>query len=192
MITLNKKILLASKSPRRKQLLEQMGLNFEVVKIETDETCTGMEAAEVSGFLAKKKAAAFGDPGDDCLLICADTVVVINDKVLGKPVDTEEAVQMLKSLSGGVHEVYTSICLREGSTFSVETDVARVKFRTLAEEEINYYIDTCKPFDKAGAYGIQEWIGMVGIEKIEGSFYTIMGLPTHRLFGMLQPYIQSY
>lgn len=192
MITLNKKLLLASNSPRRKQLLEQMGFEFEVIKIQTDESHSGLNASEVAGFLAHKKAEAFGNLPDDTLLICADTVVVVQDQVLGKPENLTEAVGMLKTLSGSFHEVYTSLCVRTRSTTQVETDVARVKFASLSEEMIQYYIQNCQPFDKAGAYGIQEWIGMVGIERIEGSFYTIMGLPTHRLFPLLQPYIISY
>lgn len=192
MITLKKKILLASNSPRRKQLLEQLGFMFEVVNIRTDESYSGIDAAEVSGFLAEKKARAFAPLETDTVLLCADTVVVINGKVLGKPADRDEAIKMLKILSGAAHEVYTSVCLREGDGYFRETDVARVTFRTLTDEEITYYVDTYRPFDKAGAYGVQEWIGMAGIEHIEGSFYTIMGLPTHLVYRMLQPYIMAY
>ncbi len=191
MTTFKKKILLASNSPRRKELLTGLGLPFEVRTTPVDETHEGIFPEHVSAYLAEKKARAFEDPGDQALILCADTVVVIGDKILGKPADRQEAVEMLKMQSGATHQVFTSVCLRDDDRLSVKTDVASVTFRVLSEAEIHYYVDTFRPFDKAGAYGIQEWIGMVGVERIEGSFYTIMGLPTHLVYQMLQPYIAN-
>lgn len=191
MITFKKKILLASNSPRRKELLAGLGVPFEVRTTPVDETHEGISPEHISAYLAEKKARAFEAPGDQTLVLCADTVVVAGDQILGKPVDRQEAVKMLQMQSGATHRVFTSVCLRDGDRLSVQTDVARVTFRTLSENEIDYYVDTFRPFDKAGAYGIQEWIGMIGVECIEGSFYTIMGLPTHLVYQMLQPYFAN-
>lgn len=189
MISTNKKIFLGSNSPRRKELLQGMGFPFEVRLVEVDESFDGIPAHEASPYLAEKKARAYEDPGESALIICADTVVIFEGKVLGKPVSRTEGIEMLKCLSGHVHTVSTSVCVREGDKYFVETDEAEVKFRKLSSQEIYFYIDHYKPFDKAGAYGIQEWIGMVGVESIKGSFYTIMGLPTHLVYKLLQPYI---
>lgn len=191
MITFKKKILLASNSPRRKELLGSLGIPFEVRTMPVDETHEGILPGHVSAYLAEKKARAFEVVEDQALVLCADTVVVAGDRILGKPADRQEAVEMLKIQSGAVHQVFTSVCLRDENRFQVKTDVAKVTFRVLSETEINYYVDTFRPFDKAGAYGIQEWIGMVGVERIEGSFYTIMGLPTHIVYQMLQPYFAN-
>lgn len=191
MITLRKKILLASNSPRRKELLKSLGFAFEAGQADVDESYGEMEPEEVSGYLAEKKARAFENPGEDVLILCADTVVVAGGKVLGKPADRGEAVRMLEMQSGATHRVFTSVCLRDGDRYFLETDMAQVTFRTLSAREISYYVDTFRPYDKAGAYGIQEWIGMAGIENINGSFYTIMGLPTHLVYRMLQPYFSG-
>lgn len=191
MITFKKKILLASNSPRRKELLGSLGVPFEVRTTPVDETYEGISPEHVSGYLAEKKARAFEVTDNQVIILCADTVVVAGDKILGKPADRQEAVEMLKMQSGVTQQVFTSVCLRDGDQFCVKTDMAKVTFRTLSEAEINYYVDTFRPFDKAGAYGIQEWIGMVGVERIEGSFYTIMGLPTHLVYQMLQPYFAN-
>ncbi len=191
MTRFKKKVLLASNSPRRKELLGSLGIPFEVRTASVDETCEGIAPELVSAYLAEKKARAFEITGDQDLILCADTVVVVGGKILGKPADRNEAVEMLKMQSGTTHEVFTSVCLRDGDRFFVKTDVAKVTFRALSETEIYYYVDTFRPFDKAGAYGIQEWIGMVGVEHIEGSFYTIMGLPTHLVYQMLQPYFAN-
>ncbi len=191
MITFKKKILLASNSPRRKELLGSLGIPFEVRTMPVDETCEGISPEHVSAYLAEKKARAFEAQGDQALILCADTVVVAGNKILGKPADRQEAVEMLKMQSGTTHRVFTSVCLRDDDRLNVRTDMANVTFRALSEAEIHYYVDTFRPFDKAGAYGIQEWIGMIGVERIEGSFYTIMGLPTHLVYQMLQPYFAN-
>ena len=189
MIKLTKKILLASNSPRRKELLSGLGFTFEVCAPDVDEDHRGIAPASVSAFLAEKKARAFKQTGEDELVLEADTVVVLEDSVLGKPADRQEAIDMLRRQSGRVHRVYTSVCLKNQDNYHTLTDVAEVVFRSLSEEEIEYYVDTFQPFDKAGAYGIQEWIGMAGVERINGSFYTIMGLPTHLVYEMLQPWL---
>lgn len=189
MISTNKKIFLGSNSPRRKELMQNMGIPFEVRLVEVDESFEGVSSRDASRYLAEKKARAYEDPGELSLILCADTVVIFNGKVLGKPGTRAEAMEMLESLSGQVHTVSTSVCVREGNKYFLETDEAEVKFRKLSPQEISYYIDHYKPFDKAGAYGIQEWIGMIGVESIRGSFYTIMGLPTHLVYKLLQPYI---
>ena len=191
MLRFKKKILLGSNSPRRKELLGYLGIPFEVETVPVEETYAGVPSDMVSAYLAEKKALAFESPGDEILVLCADTVVMVKDKILGKPSDRQEAVEMLKMLSGVTHRVFTSVCLRDGNYLQTKTDVAEVTFRRLLEKEIQYYVDTYEPYDKAGAYGIQEWIGMAGIERIEGSFYTIMGLPTHLVYQMLRPYFSN-
>lgn len=192
MFILRKKILLASNSPRRKELLKELGFPFEVVQAETDEHYhQGMAPESVSAYLARKKAGAFEGYAEEVLILCADTIVILKGEVLGKPVDREEAVRMLGMLSGATHQVFTSVCIKDGSRYYLETDKADVTFRELSEQEISYYVDTFQPFDKAGAYGIQEWLGMAAVANISGSFYTIMGLPTHLVYKMLQPFIRS-
>jgi septum formation protein len=142
----------------------------------------------VPAFLARHKAEQFSKGIKEQLILCADTIVVINDSILNKPADDREAFEMLQSLSGTTHEVITGICLLTNEYVITKTDIAKVMFRQLTNKEIDFYVQSQKPFDKAGAYGIQEWIGMVGIERIEGSYYTIMGLPTHLVYQLLSPY----
>ena len=182
------KILLASKSPRRRELVSLMGLPYDTVDIEVDEHVDGaIEASQVAEATARKKAAAYSKPiGDDEVLIASDTVVVLDGKVLGKPHDREEAQHMLQGLAGRCHQVYSGVCLRSQSGTKSFSECTQVWFRKLTNQEIDYYIDRYKPYDKAGAYGIQEWIGMVGIERIEGCYYNVMGLPTARLYKELQ------
>lgn len=190
---LNKKLknydlILASASPRRKQLMEEMGLQFRVLIKPTNEIYPDdMHPKEVAEFLSRIKADAFSEDelNDNTLIVTADTVVSIDDEILGKPADKTEAIQILKQLSGKTHVVITGVTVRSSKkliTFSVSTQVV---FKILSEEEINFYIDVFKPFDKAGAYGIQEWIGHAAIERIEGSYFNVMGLPTHRLYEAL-------
>lgn len=179
------RIILASASPRRKELLAGLGLSFDVIIREVEETFPShLTREEIPLFLAQLKAAAFNanEFGEKSLIITADTIVWLNDKVLNKPKDFQEAVKMLSKISGQTHEVFTGVCIKTNTlqhTFFAES---KVKFRQLSLEEIEWYIETCKPFDKAGAYGIQEWIGYIGIEHIEGSFYNVMGLPTQMLY----------
>jgi septum formation protein len=178
-------IILASGSPRRKQLMEELGLPFRVEARQVDESFPEeLSPAEVAEFVSRKKADAFLtiELNDRDLVITADTVVTLDDHILGKPVDREDAILVLSLLSGRTHQVITGVTIkskRKQLTFSVSTDVV---FKKLEIEEIHYYIDNFEPYDKAGAYGIQEWIGHAAIERIEGSYFNVMGLPTHRLY----------
>jgi len=178
-------IILASASPRRAQLLKEMGLEFEVKPKHVDEIIPkNLSPKEIAEYLSKLKADAFSEKelGDKTLLITADTIVALKQEILGKPVDRLDAVKILKKLSGKSHQVITGVTLRsllKQRTFSVKTEV---DFKNLTDKEIDYYINTYKPYDKAGAYGIQEWIGHAAIEKINGSYFNVMGLPTHKLY----------
>lgn len=182
------RIVLGSSSPRRKELLSALGFQFDVMSKEIDETYPlSIPRESVPEYLAHLKSMAFTDEElpENYLLITADTMVLLNNKPFHKPKDREQAVRTLYSLSGQTHKVITGLSLRTKEkqyTFSVES---RVTFRVFTLEEIEYYIDTYKPYDKAGGYGIQEWIGYVGIESVEGSFYNVMGLPTQRLYQVL-------
>ncbi len=184
------KLILASSSPRRQQLMQEAGFEFEVRLREVPEVYPDtLPVEQVPEYLARLKASAFnGDLQEDELLITADTIVSIHGKVVGKPHDRQQAVAMLRELSGNKHTVISGLCLttvREQKSCSVCTDVF---FRELTEKEIVYYVDRYKPFDKAGAYGIQEWIGYVGIERIDGSFYNVMGLPVQTLCRQLKEF----
>ncbi len=180
------KILLASNSPRRQELLRSMGINFEVaVRKGIEESYPPeLRAKSVPEYLAVQKAQAYADMLEDPknLLITADTVVICNKQILGKPATTDEAREMLRTLQNNSHRVVTGVALTSRAkqvAFSVKT---KVLMRPLSQELIDYYVDNYKPLDKAGAYGIQEWIGLVGIDHIEGSYHNVMGLPTQRLF----------
>lgn len=183
------KILLASGSPRRKELLQSLGFRFEVVSVECDEVFPGDLATEnVAGFLSDLKSNAFRKLEDDEVLITADTIVVLEDEVLGKPRDDDDAKQMLRKLSAKTHQVYTGITIRNNSQTITHTDVTHVEFAEISDSEIEYYLNNYKPFDKAGSYGVQEWLGMAKIVKITGSFYTVMGLPTHLVHSILKDF----
>lgn len=192
----NMRLILASNSPRRRELIGGLDIPYEVHVIKgIDESYpASLPAVDVAGYIAKKKAMPykrwFEDirnvpegvmVGSDTIVVTADTVVVVDDVILGKPSSREDAANMLRTLSGKTHQVYTGVCLlspAEERGFSVRTDVT---FRNLSEEEITYYIDKYQPFDKAGAYGIQEWIGYIGVTKLEGSYFNVMGLPVQRI-----------
>jgi septum formation protein len=181
------KILLASQSPRRKELLSSLGFDFEVVKIDCEEILPEhIKIGEAAAYLSELKANAFRILQKDEVLLTADTVVANENKFLGKPKDEIEAKEMLQSLSGKTHQVYTGITIKTLDKTITETDVADVEFEEISDEEIDFYIKKYKPFDKAGSYGIQEWLGMAKIKKINGSFYTIMGLPTHLVYKILR------
>lgn len=186
-----KKIILASNSPRRKELLAGLDVQFEVriipgIDESYPDTLPTMEIAE---YIAQKKAKAYRETmADDELIITADTIVVLDDKVLGKPKDAEEARCMLHALSGKTHQVVTGVVLttkEQQKHFSV---VSNVTFKTLSDNEIDYYVDTYKPMDKAGAYGIQEWIGYVGVTRLEGSYFNVMGLPVQRIYEAMKEF----
>lgn len=181
------KLLLASQSPRRKELLSSLGFQFEIVKIDCEEILPEhIKIENAASYLSELKADAFRILTDDEVLLTADTVVAIDNQVLGKPKDETDAFNMLRSLSGKTHQVYTGITIKTTDKIITETDVADVTFDHITDDEINYYIQHYKPFDKAGSYGIQEWLGMTKISKMTGSFYTIMGLPTHLVYKILK------
>jgi len=181
-------VVLASKSPRRQDLLKRMGVEFVCLTKETKETYPSMPFDEVPEYLSLQKSMAFSDDElpENYLLITADTVVIAADEILGKPHDRADAMRMMEILSGRTHHVVTGVTVRskyKTKSFSVKT---KVTFARLEAEEMAYYVDQYKPYDKAGAYGIQEWIGYVGISGINGSFYNVMGLPTRRLYQTLK------
>ncbi|MDR0294574.1 MAG: Maf family nucleotide pyrophosphatase [Prevotellaceae bacterium] len=186
------KVILASGSPRRLELLKGMGIDYTVeLNGEVEESFPAdMPVREVPAFLARLKSNAFGRTlAENELLITADTVVVCNNQLLGKPVDTNDAIRMLHILSGNSHEVHTGVCVRSYGRELIFTVKSVVYFRALSSDEIAYYIDAYKPFDKAGAYGVQEWIGYIGIEHIEGSYFNVMGLPTQQLYVELGKFV---
>lgn len=189
MIDLKKPLILASNSPRRKQLLHDAGFAFNVEVLPTDESYPAeLPAEEVAGYISGEKAEQFRGIRPDSLVLAADTVVIADHHILGKPTDAADAFRMIKLLSGRSHKVVTAVSLLSDGIIETTSDLAEVYFRDLEDWEINHYIEQYKPFDKAGSYGIQEWIGMVGIEKIEGSFYTIMGLPVQVVYQLLKPH----
>lgn len=186
------KIILASNSPRRRELLAGLGYPYEVRVLDgIDESYPEtLKGSDVAAYISRAKADAYrATMADDELVITADTIVCLDDRVLGKPVDEAEAVAMIRSLSGRNHQVYTGVTIvttEASSTFVSRTDVT---FATLTEEEIRHYVTCCRPMDKAGAYGIQEWIGYIGVEHIEGSYFNVMGLPVQRLYTELKKYL---
>lgn len=181
------KILLASQSPRRKELLTSLGFDFEVVKIDCEEILSeNIEIENAAAYLSELKANAFRKLERDEILLTADTVVAIDNQILGKPKDEADAKNMLQKLSGKTHQVYTGITIKTLNKTITETDVADVELEEISEEEIDFYIKNYSPFDKAGSYGIQEWLGMAKITKMNGSYYTIMGLPTHLVYKILK------
>ena len=177
------KIILASNSPRRKELLGGLGVDFEVrVMKGVDEAYPDtLPAKDVAEYISREKASVY-DVADDELLITADTVVIVGDDILGKPKDADDAHRMLREISGRTHQVVTGVCLttaKEQRSFSVVTDVT---FKQLSDEEIDFYIRNHRPYDKAGAYGIQEWIGYIGVTGLNGSYYNVMGFPVQRVY----------
>ncbi len=185
-----KTYILASNSPRRKELLTNLGLPFQTRVKEVDENFPpDLMRAEVAEYLAAHKASAYRqDLQPEEVLITADTIVCLDEKVLNKPLSHAEATRMLTQLSGRSHEVYTGVCLMSLEKSVVFSDVTTVHFRDLTRDEIDFYINQYTPFDKAGSYGAQDWLGMVGIERIEGSYFNVMGLPVHRLYEELQTF----
>lgn len=182
----NHPLILASSSPRRQFLMKEAGFQFKVESPNIDESFpSDMDVTLVPKFLAENKARVFADKIKDEIVITADTVVILNNKILNKPLDRPEAISMLTDLSGKTHLVITAVCLFSKGKIDTFDDHTEVTFKKLSQEEIKYYIDTWKPFDKAGAYGAQDWVGMVGIEKINGSYFTVMGMPMHKVYAHL-------
>jgi septum formation protein len=184
----SKKIILASASPRRQELLRGLEIDFQVKVFPIDESIPEEIPAEfAAAFLSKRKADLFPvELEEDELLITADTLVIVGGKVMGKPADEQEAFEMLKSLSGATHTVMTAVTLKDRKTSITLEDEAKVTFRFLEEDEIWHYLKNYRPFDKAGSYGVQEWIGFVGVSSITGSYFTVMGLPLHLVYAQLK------
>ncbi|MCB0771689.1 MAG: septum formation protein Maf [Flavobacteriales bacterium] len=186
------RLILASASPRRRQLLQGLDLPVEITSVDIDETPPpGMAHEDVAEHLARKKAEAWkGDLAKDQVLITADTTVVIGKTLLNKPENAAEARHMLAALSGRTHRVITGVCLRTAKSLTCFSDSTEVTFARLSSEEIAYYVDRYSPMDKAGAYGVQDWIGYVAVEHLNGSFYTVMGLPLHKVYDALRSSVE--
>ena len=184
------KVVLASKSPRRQELLKGMGVKFVTITKETPEDYPEMPFEQVPEYLSRQKSLAFTDEElpENYLLITADTVVIAQGEILGKPSDRDDALRMMRLLSGKSHHVVTGVTVRSKDKMETFSATSKVIFAPLDEEEMAYYVDQYKPFDKAGAYGIQEWIGYVGISGLQGSFYNVMGLPTRKLYQTLKSF----
>jgi len=177
------KIILASQSPRRKQLLEWAEVPFQVVVKETDETFPpGLKPGATAIYIARKKAIAVqAEINSNTIILAADTIVVLNERIIGKPKDREEAIDILSDLSGQKHVVITGVVIKKGEKEISFADSTDVQFHELRQEQIEFYVDKYRPYDKAGAYAIQEWIGVVGIKSVSGDFYNVMGLPVSRV-----------
>jgi septum formation protein len=187
------RIILASRSPRRQQLLKELGLKFDTVIRDYEETFPeGLNGEEIARFVAHSKAVSFrNEIAENEIVITADTIVWCNNQVLGKPVDKQDAVRILNEISGNTHEVITGVSLFSKHKEVTFSDSTKVTFEVFSEEDIHYYIDKCKPFDKAGAYGIQEWIGITACSRIEGSYFNVVGLPVQRLYKELQEFVKD-
>lgn len=181
------RLLLGSKSPRRSQILKDLHLDFEVVEIDAEELYPeNIPSNEVAEYLAIKKASAYSKLQTAELLITADTTVILDNEVINKPESKEDAIQMLQKLSGRTHEVITGVCLKTTEFQTSFSDCAKVEFNKLDLNEILYYLSKCKPYDKAGSYGVQDWIGLSCIKKMDGNFYTVMGLPSFLIYQKLK------
>ncbi|HQS05288.1 MAG: septum formation protein Maf [Sphingobacteriales bacterium 17-39-43] len=179
-------IILASKSPRRQELLKLMGFDFQVVLREVDESYPeGLSPSEIAVYISEKKARAFDLMIENEIVITADTIVSLDGNILGKPENEDHAFEMLSELSGKRHDVITGVSLLKDHKLSSFYELTEVFFKEISAEQIRYYINTCQPMDKAGAYGIQEWIGLVAVDRINGSYSNVVGLPTHRLYAEL-------
>jgi len=187
-----KKIILGSNSPRRRELLKGLDIDFE---IDTENRFNesfdpGIPYDQVPVLMSEGKSAGFHRPlSDDEILITADTMVILSDEILGKPHSREDAVKMLKDLSGREHKVITAVTLRDKTRMKTVSDTTYVWFKDLTDAEIDYYVDTYRPYDKAGAYGVQEWIGYTGITRIDGSYFNVVGFPVHVVYAMLREFI---
>lgn len=187
------RVILASRSPRRQQLLKELGIKFDTVIRDFEETFPeGLTGEEIARFVAHSKAVSFRDEiADNEIVITADTIVWCNNQVLGKPVDRLDAFRILREISGNTHEVITGVSIFSKKKEVTFSDSTKVTFEVFSDEDINFYIDKYKPFDKAGAYGIQEWIGIVACSKIEGSYFNVVGLPVQRLYTELKNFLRG-
>ena len=185
------KITLASASPRRRELLAGLGLTFTVKPVHADESFPpALQGREIALYLAALKADVYGALRSDELLITADTIVWCGGEIYNKPAGFDDGKRMLQSLSGRMHEVFTGVCIRTAKRNELFCDVSKVFFKPLSDQEIAHYLETCKPYDKAGAYGVQEWIGYIAIDRIEGSFYNVMGLPVKMVYEHLMKFVE--
>lgn len=185
----NKKIILASNSPRRKQFLTDLGVTFSIQPANVNEEYPSfLKGKDIALYIAEQKASVFSNLADDEIIITCDTVVWIHDTSLEKPQNKEEALQMLQKLSGKTHEVISAVCIKSKEKKMLFSDTTFVTFNELSTEDILFYIETYQPYDKAGAYGIQEWIGLVGIEKINGSYTNVVGMPMEKLYKNLNAF----
>jgi len=181
-----KKIFLASQSPRRQELLKGLGIDFEIIKIETDESFPeNLIREKITEHISYNKAKAIEIPNENEIIITADTLVWLDDSVLGKPKNYEEAFRMIRNMSGKTHEVFTSVTIQSKEKSVTFSDVTEVSFDEFSDEEIQFYIQNFKPYDKAGAYGIQDWLGYAKISKINGCYYNVMGFPLRKLYNEL-------
>ena len=187
----NYRIILASRSPRRQKLLKEMGVKFDILVKEYEESYPdGLTGEQIARFIAHEKAITFKDTlAESEIVITADTIVWCNNKVLGKPVDREDAIGILKEISANTHDVITAVTLLSSNKEVTFSESTKVTFEPLSEEEICYYVDKYKPYDKAGAYGIQEWIGIIACSNIQGSYFNVVGLPVHRLYKELTLFV---
>lgn len=187
------KVVLASGSPRRQQYLRELDVDFEIRLKDVEEIYPPeLKGSEITDFLADLKANAMTDSlTDDEILITSDTIVWHEGRALGKPTDYDDAFEMLQSLSGKTHEVITSVCIKNAGNTETFHETTKVTFNTLSDEEIKYYLDNYKPYDKAGAYGIQEWIGLVAIARIDGNYATVVGLPVDKVYQRLCKFIKD-
>lgn len=184
-------ITLGSGSPRRMQLLKDLGLHFRVMPLTFDESYPSeLQVQNIAAYLAEKKADAYTQLKSQELLLTADTIVAYDEKILGKPTDKKHAVQMLNELSGKTHNVITGVCIKTNARKELFSTQTKVTFDLLQPSEINHYVDTYKPYDKAGAYGIQEWFGLIAVKNIEGSYFNVMGLPVQQLYKKLLTFIE--
>ena len=186
-------LVLASQSPRRRELLKGLDLEFTTCSVDADESFPAeLKGADAVQYICKAKADAYRPQlNNNTIAITADTVVILNDNIIGKPKSYDEAFSMIRSLSGHVHEVITAVCIFSKEKCAEFYSSTEVHFSEITDEEIKYYIDKYKPFDKAGSYGVQEWIGYIGIEKIVGSYFNVMGLPVKRLYDELKKFIET-
>lgn len=179
----NYKVILASGSPRRQQFFKDLGIDFTIQVKSVDEVYPAhFQGVEITDYLADLKSKAFTNVKENELVITSDTIVWLENKPLEKAANEQEAFEMLRKMSGKMHEVITSVSIKSANFQKLFNDTTRVFFKELSDDEIHFYIKNYQPFDKAGAYGIQEWIGFIGIEKIEGSYFNVMGLPVHKLY----------
>lgn len=183
----DKKILLASKSPRRQELLKGLGISFEIVVVNCDETYPNhLKNEKITDFISETKAKSYSELKKNEILITADTLVALGEQILGKPKDEAHAFEMIKSLSQNTHQVYTSVSIKSTDQLITISDKTEVSFDFISDDEINYYIENYKPMDKAGAYGIQDWLGFAKVSKINGCYYNVMGLPLNKLYHTLK------